>query len=177
MSASIRQIKREVLVIDAIRAALKRVEHYKEFGDRIRPALRVELAKLDTGPWSIQLDTSRTTGLRELIVWRAEFLEEEHKIHLVWHASAEGQGVGWLGAIRRRLDLLDRSDYLERAEQEALLHEKLAELSQGVDSLRQQARMLIEELPVPSKATVRRTSQYWKQPSSDLTKEFPNLFS
>ena len=67
-------------------------------------------------------------------------------------------------------------DYDQRAEQEAKHIDTFKHIEEQIKVLQAQARKIIEDMPVPARATIRNDKSFWMHPSAELRKRFPLSF-
>ena len=82
----------------------------------------------------------------------------------------------WTISFKYALDQLDPRDYLERLEQEKQLLSQFETLNEQAITINAAAQALLDSIPEPPSAILRKGSLCWKAPSTELMERFPLLF-
>jgi hypothetical protein len=161
MSASTQQ---QIAVVLGLRRAFEQFKHHAAFTRRCKPFIEAELPG-----YTISVDPDHY-GLRTIRVW-GNGLPYDNGVYLCWNSSKP-----WAEGMSEALEIADSSDYAERSKDEEPLKAKLDALSAQVEAARAEAAALIEALPIPTSATIRKDHPTWSGPTSELSKAYPLLF-
>lgn len=175
--------KQQIAIVKAIRLAIPDIQHYASVSKRIIPAIQSRLHAIKTfglTDYVVYLDTQKLPSLvwgQENIryyirVWGNGLLSCD-AVSLQWYSN---QFPEWQHGLQYALDVADMSDYQERMVAEQELIPQLEKINQHVRDMIMSARALIENLPVPTSATVRNDPLLWGQASHILQDKFPLLF-
>lgn len=155
----------KLTVVNGLRRAFERFKHHAKFTKRVLPIIEAELPE-----YTIHVDGDGPT----ILVW-GKGIRYENAVHVTC-PRIDGPDQSWQARMAWDLDRQDPSDALERAEQESALIPALTELAEEVRARIEEAKKMIEDLPVPASAKVRADGYFWEQPSTDLAQRFPELF-
>lgn len=86
-------------------------------------------------------------------------------------------GKGWEAKILESIERYDTTDHNERVEDEKALYTELDEIEAEIKWLKARAAKLVEDLPIPKAATVRKDAVHWKTPTSGLREKYPLSFA
>lgn len=170
-------------IIDAIRATLEDTKHHATYGHgtRFQKILKAKLPE----------DYRVTCTSERIEVWQecasnttqgAWFNNYEQRVSLYfpWHYADPAK---ILVKICEDLNRCDTRDCAERRQQEQenygafrSLAQEAADLLGKLIALRAIASDIVKDLPIPTAATVRKSSVHWDRPSPELRAKFPNLF-
>ena len=98
------------------------------------------------------------------------------EVRVYERSSMTGEAKDWRAQALVEIERQFSYDTDERARQEEAIFPALSAIEEEIKSLQARALMMIEALPIPSSATVRKDSCYWDSPSRELTKRLPATF-
>ncbi len=165
MSAS---YEKQIEVIAALRKVFDKFSHYQTFTKRVLPFLREALPE-----YTVTIDVE---GNRCIVKVWGNGIDYNDCVYITWSCLEQSKPIKWQDGFLRALERADLSDYAEREAHEKALIPQLEKLNTEVQDRVRAARILIESLPVPMSATVRKDQHHWSNASRALCERFPILF-
>jgi len=161
--------RERIAVVQALARAFEKVRHHKKWTRRVLPAFQAELPGYTV---YLREDYASFDGVS---VW-GKGIAYDDRVDISWVNWNPSHAVVWQDGFVYDLRRQDPSDSAERMLQEATLVSRLDELARKVDALRAEALGLIEALPEPKSADLRKGAYCWTKPSGELSKRYPTLF-
>lgn len=157
----------QIEIVNKLWKAYEYFQHYSKFSKRVIPHIKKELPQncfvvLNTsnyfngisihniGKNNESLSISWSVGFGEEVPWQKKFTEELHR-----H---------------------DMSDQLERMKAERNLFALFQTTEEQIINLQKLAKQHIAQLPIPNSASLRSSSIYWNDATSECKQMFPNVF-
>lgn len=186
------QLQRTLEINGAIRRGFAAVRHHKKLTSRLCDAIKAELPK-DGTSWYCVLDTSGSSSFRIRVMGTppaaASRKHEDYAYHCplsnatLYNTRPPYRALTWQEGLDYELDRNDNSDSLQWAAmmQEKhvtfqAMHDRVADLQRQIDALRFDAQVIVNDMPPPAAAKVRKEKHFWNRPDADTVAAFPNLF-
>jgi hypothetical protein len=167
----------------AARRALDKIKHHANFGrgGRFEKVFKQELS----GFFNVD-KLCVFVSADKIQVWGDGCHYDERFCLLGGLGWESGWNAGtWQDKISAEIDRNDTADYQERRIQEnhsdiqvslTEWNKEAVALMKQLEKVRERSHRIIQNLPVPTAATLRKDNPCWSNPSTALTEQFPNLF-